>query len=37
MLFAIYINDLEENIQGMTGKFTGYIKIGGIMEGEDGY
>lgn len=32
----IYINDLDENVQGMVSKFPNDTKIGGIV-GSDGY
>eukprot|EP00061_Rhincodon_typus_P001185 g13986.t1 len=37
LLFVIDINDLDENVHGMICKFTDDTKIGGIMDGEEGY
>ena len=37
LLFEIYINDLDENVQGMISKFVDDTKIGGIVDSEEGY
>ena len=37
LLFVIYINDLDENVQGMNSKFADDTKIGGIVDCEEGY
>ena len=36
LLFVIYINDLDDNVQGMVSKFADDTKIGGIVNSEDG-
>eukprot|EP00061_Rhincodon_typus_P003182 g19470.t1 len=35
LLFVIYINDLDENVQGMISKFADDTKIGGIVDSEE--
>ena len=37
LLFVIYIDDLDENLGGMVSKFADDIKIGGIVDSEEGY
>ena len=37
LLFVIFINDLEENIGSMVSKFADDIRIGGIVDSEEGY
>ena len=37
LLFVIYINDFDENVQGMISKFADDTKIGGIVDIEEGY
>eukprot|EP00061_Rhincodon_typus_P004217 g22023.t1 len=37
LLSVIYINDLDENVQGMISKFADDIKIDGIVDSEEGY
>eukprot|EP00061_Rhincodon_typus_P000477 g11833.t1 len=37
LLFVFYINDLDENVQGMNSKFADDAKIGGIVDNEEGY
>eukprot|EP00061_Rhincodon_typus_P004380 g22433.t1 len=37
LLFVIYLNDLEENVRGMTSKFVNDTKIGGIVDSEEDY
>eukprot|EP00061_Rhincodon_typus_P004655 g23099.t1 len=35
LLLVIYINDLDENVQGMISKFADDTTIGGIVESEE--
>eukprot|EP00061_Rhincodon_typus_P006396 g26998.t1 len=35
LLFVIYINDMDENVQGMISKFEDDTKIGGIVDSEE--
>ena len=35
LLFFVYINDLDENVARMIGKFTDDTKIGGVAESEE--
>eukprot|EP00061_Rhincodon_typus_P013992 g40726.t1 len=35
LLFVIYINELDENIEGMVNKFVDETKVGGIMDSEE--
>eukprot|EP00061_Rhincodon_typus_P002278 g17064.t1 len=37
LLFVIYINDLDENVQSMISKFADDTKIVRIMDSEEGY
>ena len=37
LLFVIYINDLDENVQDMISKFADDTKIDGIIDSEEGY
>eukprot|EP00061_Rhincodon_typus_P003484 g20206.t1 len=37
LLFAIYVNDFDENVQGMISKFADDTKIGSIVGNEEGY
>ena len=37
LLFVIYINDLDVNVQGMVRKFVDDTKLGGIVDSEEGY
>ena len=36
LLFVIYINDLDENLGGLS-KFADDTKIGGMVDSEEGY
>eukprot|EP00061_Rhincodon_typus_P011152 g35960.t1 len=36
LLFVIYINHLDENVQGMINKFADDTKIGSIVDSEEG-
>eukprot|EP00061_Rhincodon_typus_P007614 g29472.t1 len=37
LLFVIYINDSDKNVQSMISKFVDDTKIGGIVDSEKGY
>ena len=37
LLFVIYINDLDENLDSMVSKFADDTKSGGIVDSEEGY
>lgn len=37
LLFVNYINDLDNNIVNLVGKFTDDTRIGGIVVSEKGY
>eukprot|EP00061_Rhincodon_typus_P003539 g20325.t1 len=37
LLFVIYIDDLDENIEGMVSRFVDDTKIGGIVDSEEGF
>jgi len=37
LLFVIYINDLDENAQGMISKFADDTKVGSIVDSEERY
>lgn len=34
LLFVVYINNLDVNLQGMVSKFADYIKVAGIVDSE---
>eukprot|EP00061_Rhincodon_typus_P014449 g41472.t1 len=37
LLFVIFINNLDVNVQGMISMFVDDTKIGSIMDSEEGY
>eukprot|EP00061_Rhincodon_typus_P004256 g22134.t1 len=37
LLFVIYVNDLDENIEGVVGKYVDDTKIAGIVDSEEGF
>ena len=37
LFFVIYVNDLDENIEGMVSKFADDTKISGVVDSEEGY
>eukprot|EP00061_Rhincodon_typus_P010066 g34065.t1 len=37
LLFVIYINDLDLNIEDMVSKFADDTKIGGVVDSQEGY
>lgn len=36
-LLFVAVYDLDENEQGRVSKFADYIKVGGVIDSEDGY
>ena len=37
LLFVIYINDLDENVDGWISKFADDTKIGGVVDSVEGW
>lgn len=37
LAFVIYINDLDDNVQGIVSKFADYTKINSIVDSDEGY